>query len=150
MWLKRIKYNIKKRSALSVVINSSGEVLLCCPLTLYVIMSLEFEYSLSQHAVSQGTYQWPNLCTRSTDSRARELIETHPPTVCFSVEINTIWIATKFNGAPKLLCFPHSSEYLPLCSAEQGHSYRVWTTWWWVYDDRIFIFGWNIPLKMNV
>ncbi len=113
MWLKRIKYNIKKRSALSVVINSSGEVLLCCPLTLYVIMSLEFEYSLSQHAVSQRTHQWPNMCTRSTDSRARELIETHPPTVCFSVEINTIWIATKINGAPKLLCFPHSSEYLP-------------------------------------
>ncbi len=23
------------------------------------------------------------------------------------------------NGAPELLCFPHSSEYLPLCSAEQ-------------------------------
>ncbi len=22
------------------------------------------------------------------------------------------------NGAPELLCFPHSSEYLPLCSAE--------------------------------
>ncbi len=28
------------------------------------------------------------------------------------------------NGAPELLCFPHSSEYLPLCSAEQRHSYR--------------------------
>ncbi len=25
------------------------------------------------------------------------------------------------NGAPELLCFPHSSKYLPLCSAE--HSY---------------------------
>ncbi len=28
------------------------------------------------------------------------------------------------NGAPELLCFPHSSDYLPLCSAEQRHSYR--------------------------
>ncbi len=27
------------------------------------------------------------------------------------------------NGAPELLCFLHSSEYLPLCS-EQTHSYR--------------------------
>ncbi len=30
-------------------------------------------------------------------------------------------------GSPELLCFPHSSEYLPLCSAEQRHSYRFGT-----------------------
>ncbi len=29
------------------------------------------------------------------------------------------------NGAPEMLCFPHSSEYLPLCSAEQTHSTGV-------------------------
>ncbi len=52
----------------------------------------------------------------------------------------------EINGAPELLCFPHSSEYLPLCSAEQRHSYRFGTTWGWVNDDRIFIFGWTIPL----
>ncbi len=50
------------------------------------------------------------------------------------------------NGAPELLCFPHSSEYLPLCSAEQTHSYRFGTTWGRVNDDRIYIFGWTIPL----
>ncbi len=32
------------------------------------------------------------------------------------------------NGAPELLCFPRSSEYLPLCSAEQRHSYRFGNT----------------------
>ncbi len=51
------------------------------------------------------------------------------------------------NGAPELLCFPRSSEYLPLCSAEQRNSYRLGTTWGWVNDDRIFIFGWTIPLS---
>ncbi len=51
------------------------------------------------------------------------------------------------NGAPELLCFPHSSEYVPLCSAEQRHSYRFGTTWGWVNDDRIFIFGRAIPLS---
>ncbi len=51
------------------------------------------------------------------------------------------------NGAPELLCFPHSSEYLPLCSAEQRHSYRFGTTWGWV-NDRIF--GWTIPLSSSV
>ncbi len=54
------------------------------------------------------------------------------------------------NGAPELLCFPHSSEYLPLCSAEQRHSDRFGTTWGWVNDDRIFIFGWTIPLRCFV
>ncbi len=53
------------------------------------------------------------------------------------------------NGAPELLCFPHSSEYLPLCSAEQRHSYRFGTTWGWENDDRIFIFGWTIPLNWS-
>ncbi len=53
------------------------------------------------------------------------------------------------NGAPELLCFPHSSEYLPLCSAEQRHSYKFGTTWEWVNDDRILIFGWTIPLTLT-
>ncbi len=51
------------------------------------------------------------------------------------------------NGAPELLCFPHSSEYLPLYSAEQRHSYRFGTTWGWANDDIIFSFGWNYPFK---
>ncbi len=41
-----------------------------------------------------------------------------------------------------------SSKYLPLCSAEQRHSYRFRTTWGRVNDDRIFIFGWTIPLSV--
>ncbi len=32
------------------------------------------------------------------------------------------------NVAPELLCFPHSSEHVPLCSAEQRHAYRFGTT----------------------
>lgn len=39
-------------------------------------MSPEIKYSLSQSAVSQGTSDW--ICVRYTDSRARELFETHP------------------------------------------------------------------------
>ncbi len=50
------------------------------------------------------------------------------------------------NGAPELLCFLHSSEYLPLCSAEQIYAYRFGTTWGCTHDDRTFIFGWTIPL----
>ncbi len=53
----------------------------------------------------------------------------------------------RVNGAPELLCFPHSSEYLPLSSAEQIHSYRFGTTGW-INDDRIFIFGWTVPLSL--
>ncbi len=54
------------------------------------------------------------------------------------------------NGAPELLCFPRSSEYLPLCSAEQRHSYRIGNTWGWVNDDRIFLFWWTIPLILCI
>ncbi len=53
------------------------------------------------------------------------------------------------NGAPELLCFPLSLEYLPLCSAEKRHSYRFGTTWGRVNNDRIFIFGWTIPLRLK-
>ncbi len=52
------------------------------------------------------------------------------------------------NGAPKQPGYKLSSKYLPLCSAEQRHSYRFETTWGWVNDDRIFIFGWTIPLSV--
>ncbi len=53
------------------------------------------------------------------------------------------------NGAPELLCVPQSSEYLPLCSAEQTHSYRFGNTCWWVNDDRIYTFEWTIPLCLS-
>ncbi len=49
------------------------------------------------------------------------------------------------NVAPELLCFPHTSEYLYLCSAEDRHSYRFGTSWGWVNDDRIVIFWVNYP-----
>ncbi len=49
------------------------------------------------------------------------------------------------NGAPKQPGYKLSSKYLPLCSTEQRRSYRFGTTWGWV-NDRIFIFGWTIPL----
>ncbi len=50
------------------------------------------------------------------------------------------------NGAPKQPGYKLSSKYLPLCSAEQRNSYRFGTTCGWVNDDRIFTFGWIIPL----
>ncbi len=51
------------------------------------------------------------------------------------------------NGAPKQPDYKLSSKYLPLCSTEQRNSYRFGSTWGWVNDYRIFIFGWTIPLS---
>ncbi len=56
----------------------------------------------------------------------------------------------KVNGAPKQPGYKLSSEYLPLRSAEQKKSDRFRTTWGWVNDDRIFIFGWTIPLSVQI
>ncbi len=53
------------------------------------------------------------------------------------------------NGAPKQPDYKLSSEYLPLCS-EQTHSYRFGTTWGWVNDDRVVIFGCTIPLSADL
>jgi len=50
------------------------------------------------------------------------------------------------NGVHQLSGYRHSSNYLPLCLAEERNSYRFETTWGWVYDDRIFVFKWTIPL----
>ncbi len=39
-------------------------------------------------------------------------------------------------------------KYLNLCSEDERRSYRFGTTWGWVINDRIFIFGRTIPLNM--
>jgi len=51
------------------------------------------------------------------------------------------------NGAKQLIGYHHSSKYFILCSAEEGNSYWFETTWGWVNYDRIFFFGWTIPLN---
>ncbi len=66
-----------------------------------------------------------------------------------TIDFHSIFFPTmEVNGAPKQPGYKLSSKYLPLCSAEQRHSYRFGTTWGWVNDDRIFIFGWTIPLMV--
>ncbi len=57
-----------------------------------------------------------------------------------------IFPSMEVNGAPKQPDYKLSSEYLPLCS-EQTHSYRSGSTWGWVHDDRICIFGCTVPLS---
>ncbi len=40
-------------------------------------------------------------------------------------------------------------KYLNLCSEDERRSYRFGTTWERVINDRIFIFGWTVPLTRN-
>ncbi len=39
-------------------------------------------------------------------------------------------------------------KYLNLCSEDERRSYGFGTTWGWVINDRIFIFGWTISLSL--
>ncbi len=41
-------------------------------------------------------------------------------------------------------------KYLNLCSEDELRSYRFGRTWGWVINDRIFIFGWTIPLTFKI
>ncbi len=40
-------------------------------------------------------------------------------------------------------------KYLNLCSEDEWRSYGFGTTWGWVFNDRIFIFGRTIPLSKS-
>ncbi len=42
-----------------------------------------------------------------------------------------------------------SSNVLMCVLKIERRSYRFWMTWGWVMNDRIFIFGWTIPLRSN-
>ncbi len=53
----------------------------------------------------------------------------------------------KVSGYRQLLGYQHSSKYLLLGLTEERNSYRFGTTWGWVNNDTILIFGWTIPLK---
>ncbi len=53
-------------------------------------------------------------------------------------------------GYQKLFGYPHSSKHLFLCSAEERNDYRFGITCGCVNDDKIFIFGWTIPLSQTV
>ncbi len=67
-----------------------------------------------------------------------------------TIDFHSIFFPTmEVNGAPKQPGYKRSSKYLPLCSAEQRNWYRFGSTWGWVNDDRIFIFGWTIPLSVE-
>ncbi len=83
----------------------------------------------------------PNLyeCVCSAEHKGRYSEEWGKQSSIFSPTMEV-------NGAPKQPDYKLSSEYLPLCS-EQTHSYRFGSTWGWVNDDRIFIFGWTVSLN---
>ncbi len=53
-----------------------------------------------------------------------------------------------YAGSKKTLGFHH--KYLNVCSKDERRSYGFGTTWVWVINDRIFIFGWTIPLIPNI
>ncbi len=51
-------------------------------------------------------------------------------------------------GGQKALRF--NQKYLNLCSEDERRSYGFGTTWGWVIDDIIVIFGWTNPLIVRV
>ncbi len=70
-----------------------------------------------------------------------------------NVETEQFWIIVFVSllwksMVPKTADYKLSPKYLPLCSAEQTHSYRSGNTRGWV-NDRIFIFGWTVPLTFT-
>ncbi len=53
------------------------------------------------------------------------------------------------NGYRQLFGYQHSSKYRLVCSKEERNLYMFGTTWGWVNDDSIYIFGWIILLSFE-
>ncbi len=59
-----------------------------------------------------------------------------------TIDIHSIYILTvEVNGSPKQPVYKLTSEYRPLCSAEQTHSYRFGNTWGWVLMTELSFLG---------
>ncbi len=41
-------------------------------------------------------------------------------------------------------------KYLNLCSVDEQRFYGFGMTWGWIINDRIFILGWTIPLRLGI
>ncbi len=100
------------------------------------------------HLFQHTTSEINSFCTQFVCWTQRKIFWRMWETEQFwgTIDFHSIFFPTMaVNGAPKQPGYKLSSKYLPLCSAEQRHSYRFGTTWGWV-NDRILIFGWTIPL----
>ncbi len=64
---------------------------------------------------------------------------------CYVSGAGTISVALLSMQGQKALGF--HQKYLNLCSEDERRSCGFGTTWGWVINDRIFIFGWTIPLS---
>ncbi len=58
------------------------------------------------------------------------------------LDLDRVRILAVYGRVKELLGIHH--QYLNLCSEDERRSYRFGTTWGWVINDRIFIFGWTI------
>ncbi len=64
-----------------------------------------------------------------------------------AIDFHSIFSYMEVNGCSQLFSYQCSSKHLLLCSTEEKNSYRFGETWGWVNDDRLFIFGWTVPLR---
>ncbi len=74
--------------------------------------------------------------------------------LCWQSSHKCLWLFSSAHSMPPgaglfsaVPCRIHQ-KYLNLCSEDERRSYRFRTTWGWVINDRIFIFGWTIPLRL--
>ncbi len=52
-------------------------------------------------------------------------------------------------GRERRLALGFHQKYPNLCSEDEQRSYGFRTTWGWVFNDTIFIFGWTMPLNIS-
>ncbi len=117
----------------SVTSHDPSEIMLIFSIKVIVHPKMKIRSSFTHPRVVPNLYEF--LCSAKHKGK-------------YSEECNKYFFPTmEVNGAQKQPDYKLSSKYLPLCSAEQRHSYSFGTTRGWVNDERIFIFGWTISLR---
>ncbi len=132
---------MKHRCLLVFQTNSAVSDLSCLKGTVHPKMKILS--SLTHPQVDPNLYE----CVCSAEHKGRYSEEWGKQSSSGAPLTSIVFPSMEVNGAPKQPGYKLSSKYLPLCS-EQTHSYRFGSTWGWVNDDRIFIFGWTVPLRL--
>ncbi len=128
----------------SVTSHDPSEIMLIFSIKVMVHPKMKILSSFTHPQVVPNLYE----CLCSSEHKGRYSEECGKQSSSGAPLTSIIFFPTmEVNGAQKQSGYKLSSKYLPLCSTEQRHSYSFGTTRGWVNDDRIFIFGWTVPLR---
>ncbi len=118
----------------------------CCSVSAELSFLRCFRFDLNENNISAWLTQNTICCLR--------LVDTDVTWIILPMSLLHFWtlivvITLLSMGRSKSSQNSSIIKYLNLCSEDERRSYGFGTTRGWVINDRIFIFGWTIPLSIQ-